>query len=185
MAPRGHCAGRARGVARRGCTCPVLYHRDRPRPLRDRDWRPRSCGRRRPGSRRRRRRAALPLCRPRRRVAREPIRRRCRAPRVRCCDNGGARRSRCAAVIGEQLLAVAGAAGTGLERRAVNDQRQRRVVRYAAVIGEKVLLNSPGVRGVRHGVRFFRIICGEPYKITWLTKKMPARFSGIPSDRRP
>jgi hypothetical protein len=34
-------------------------------------------------------------------------------------------------------------------------------------------------------VRFFRIIYGEPYKITWLTKKMPARFSGIPLDRRP
>jgi hypothetical protein len=34
-------------------------------------------------------------------------------------------------------------------------------------------------------VRFFRIVCGDPYEITWLTKKMPARFSGIPLDRRP
>ena len=48
---------------------------------------------------------------------------------------------RAPAVGGEQRFAVGGRIGAGFERTAVDDQRQRRVVRHVPVIGEQMLFD--------------------------------------------
>jgi hypothetical protein len=88
--PRQSVVQRVRDQPRRDCTCLGLAREDKLRQQEGPRSRPRSCGRRRPESRRHRRRVTPLSDHSRHRGSHGSTRRRCSAPHVRCCDSDGA-----------------------------------------------------------------------------------------------